>query len=103
MEVALLTAGELTRPDTNLRRAPWPELIALYDGPIRKASSKTDLIAALSSTFKDSVRRFRELGEEGVLQPITPSTVRRAPGWPRWSPASPTSSTTAASSPSMSA
>jgi uncharacterized damage-inducible protein DinB len=71
MEVALLTAGELGRPDTDLRREPWPQLLALYDGPIRKASSKTDLIAALSSTFKDSVRRFRDLGEEAILQPIT--------------------------------
>jgi hypothetical protein len=71
MEVALLMAGELCRPDTNLRREPWLQLLALYDGPIRRASSKTDLIAALSTTFRDSVRRFRELGEDGVLQPIT--------------------------------
>jgi uncharacterized damage-inducible protein DinB len=71
MEVALLMTGELCRADTNLRREPWPQLLAAYDGPIRKASSKTDLIAALSSTFKESVRRFRELGEDGVLQPIT--------------------------------
>ena len=71
MEVALLMTGELTRPDTDLRRAPWPELLALYDGPIREANSKVDLIAALSSTFKEAVRRFRDLGEEGVLKPIT--------------------------------
>jgi uncharacterized damage-inducible protein DinB len=71
MEVALLMAGELGRPDTDLRREPWTQLLARYDGPIRKASSKTDLIAALSSTFKDSVGRFRALGEDGILQPIT--------------------------------
>jgi uncharacterized damage-inducible protein DinB len=71
MEVSLMMAGELGRPDTDLRRHPWPQLLALYDGPIRKAASKTDLIAALSRTFKDSVQRFRDLGEEGILQPIT--------------------------------
>lgn len=38
---------------------------------MRKATTKTDLIAALSSTFQDSVRRFRELGEEGILRPMT--------------------------------
>ena len=70
MEVSLMMAGELGRPDTDLRRHPWPQLLALYDGPIRRATSKTDLIAALSSTFKDSVRRFRDLGEEAILQPI---------------------------------
>jgi uncharacterized damage-inducible protein DinB len=71
MEVALLMAGELARPDTDLRRHPWPQLLAVYDGPIRTANSKTDLIAALSSTFKDSVKRFRDLGEQGILEPIT--------------------------------
>ena len=71
LEVALLMTGELCRPDTDLHREPWPQLLALYDGPIRRATSKTDLIAALSSTFPEAVRRFRELGEEGILQPIT--------------------------------
>src|SRR5437667_9410751 len=71
LEVALMMTGELTRPDTDLRREPWPQLLALYDGPIRKASSKTDLIAALSSTFQDSVRRFREHGEDDC-QPAHP-------------------------------
>ncbi len=71
LEVALMMTGELTRADTNLRREPWPQLLALYDGPVRKAGSKTDLIAALSSTFRESVRQFRELGEDGILQPMT--------------------------------
>jgi len=71
LEVALMMTGELCRPDTNLRREPWPQLLALYDGPVRKASAKTDLIAALSSTFEESVRRFRELGEGGIQEPIT--------------------------------
>jgi uncharacterized damage-inducible protein DinB len=71
LEVALMATGELARHDTDLRREPWLQLLALYDGPIRKASSKTDLIAALSSTFQESVRRFRALGEDGIQQPIT--------------------------------
>jgi uncharacterized damage-inducible protein DinB len=71
LEVALMMTGELGRADTNFRREPWPQLLALYDGPIRKASSKTDLMAALSSTFEESVRRFRELGEEGIQKAIT--------------------------------
>jgi uncharacterized damage-inducible protein DinB len=71
LEVALMMTGELGRTDTDFRRAPWPQLLALYDGPIRKASSKTDLMAALSSTFRESLRRFRELGEGGIQATIT--------------------------------
>ena len=74
---ALLMTGELTRPDTDFRREPWPQLLALYDGPIRKASSKTDLIAALGGTFQESLRRFRELGEDGIQQS---SALRREEG-----------------------
>jgi uncharacterized damage-inducible protein DinB len=71
LEVSLMMTGELTRSDTDFRREPWPQLLALYDGPIRKASSKTDLIAALGGTFEESLRRFHDLGEDGVQKVIT--------------------------------
>src|ERR1051325_9657857 len=31
MEVGMMGAGELSRPDTDFHRAPWPALLALYD------------------------------------------------------------------------
>lgn len=71
LEVALMMTGELSRPDTNFRRDPWPKLLARYDAPIRKATSKEDLLKVLETTFEDARARFRSLGEEGVQAVIT--------------------------------
>src|SRR5580765_6011809 len=30
LEVSMMMTGELTRPDTNLQRAPWPKLLRMY-------------------------------------------------------------------------
>jgi uncharacterized damage-inducible protein DinB len=71
MEVSLLMVGELTREDTNLKRAEWPKLLAMYDKPIRGLSSKKDLVAALKSTVKDGVKAFRGVGELHMMQLIS--------------------------------
>jgi len=71
MEVSLMMVGELTREDTNLRRAPWPKLLAMYSKPIDGLKSKRELVSALRSTVRDGVKAFRNAGELHMLQWIT--------------------------------
>ena len=71
MEVSLMMTGELTRDDTNLRRYPWPELIAHYSKPIDGLVRKKELLPALRSTIADGVNEFRRAGEVHMLQQIS--------------------------------
>lgn len=70
MEVSLLMVGELTRPDTNLRRMPFPKLVAHYAKEIQSLRGKRELLAALRRTLRDGVRQFRDAGEIHMLQQI---------------------------------
>ena len=70
MEVSLMMAGELSREDTNLHRAPWPKLLAMYSKPIVGLKSKRELLSALRSTLRDGVKAFRGAGELHMLQRI---------------------------------
>ncbi|HEY8131302.1 MAG TPA: DinB family protein [Thermoanaerobaculia bacterium] len=71
MEVSLMMVGELTREDTNLKRAPWPKLLAMYSKPIDGLKSKRDLVSALRSTVRDGSKAFREAGELHMMQLIS--------------------------------
>ena len=71
IEVAELMTGELTRPDTNFHRAPWPELIDQYAAHVKEARGKAELLALLKSSLDEGVARFREAGELAMLQLIT--------------------------------
>jgi uncharacterized damage-inducible protein DinB len=68
LEIAMMMTGELTRPDTNLRRAPWPKLLAMYAGPAYRATTKAELLKVLASQMKDAERKFRAAGELALLQ-----------------------------------
>lgn len=70
MEVSLMMVGELTREDTNLRRYPWPRLLAHYSKPIDDISGKRRLLSALRSTLRDGVKEFRRAGDIHMLQKI---------------------------------
>ena len=70
MEVSLMMAGELTRDDTNLRRAPFPKLVAMYAADVQKLRTKRDLIAAMKRTLREGVKEFRRAGELHMLQRI---------------------------------
>lgn len=70
LEVAMMMTGELTRPDTNLKRAPWPELLKMYAAEAYRAESKAELVSVLKSQFKDAEIKFREVGELHMLQLI---------------------------------
>ena len=71
LEVAMMMTGELTRPDTNFRRAPWPKLLQMYAGAAYEANSKRELLGLLKSQMKDADRKFREAGELMLFQFIT--------------------------------
>ncbi len=68
LEVAMMMTGELTRPDTNLHRAPWPKLLGMYAGPAYQANTKQALLALLQAQIKDAERRFRKAGELSLYQ-----------------------------------
>jgi uncharacterized damage-inducible protein DinB len=68
LEVALMMTGELTRPDTDFRRAPWPELLELYAGHLKGVSTKGELLAALRTSFAEAESKFLEAGELHLLQ-----------------------------------
>jgi uncharacterized damage-inducible protein DinB len=70
LEVSLMMAGELTREDTNLRREPWPRLLARYSKPIDGITGKRQLLAALRSTLRDGIKAFRTAGELHMMQQI---------------------------------
>ena len=67
MEVSLMMAGELTRPDTNLKRWPWPKLLNHYAGHVQSLRTKRELVAALKRTLKEGSAKFREAGELHML------------------------------------
>jgi uncharacterized damage-inducible protein DinB len=71
MEVSLMMVGELTRKDTDLKRAPWPKLLAMYSKPIDGLRSKRDLTSVLRSTVRDGSKAFREAGELHMMQLIS--------------------------------
>lgn len=70
LEVAMMMTGELTRPDTNFHRAPWPRLLGRYATAAWRARTKPVLLRLLSSQIKDGERRFRRAGELSLLQYI---------------------------------
>jgi len=70
LEVAMMMTGELTRPDTNFRRAPWPKLLKMYARAAYKADSRQELLKMLRSQLRDGRRAFRAVGELHMLQLI---------------------------------
>lgn len=68
LEVAMMMTGELTRPDTNFHRAPWPKLLARYAAPAYKANTKQELLDLLKSQLQDAVGKFRNAGELSLYQ-----------------------------------
>ena len=68
LEVAMMMTGEFTRPDTDLQRAPWPKLLAMYARPAGRAKTKRQLVSLLKSQIRDAEKRFRAQGELALYQ-----------------------------------
>lgn len=71
LEVALMMAGELTRADTDFRRAAWPELLDLHAAHVKAATTKAELLDLLWTTIGEAEQQFLEAGELQMLQFIT--------------------------------
>ena len=71
LEVAMMMTGELTRPDTNFHRAPWPKLLGLYAKPAYRAKTKAQLVRLLRTQQRDAERKFRGAGSLALYQFIT--------------------------------
>jgi uncharacterized damage-inducible protein DinB len=68
LEVALMMTGELTRPDTDFLRLPWPELLDHYAAHVSEVTAKADLLDLLRSSFSEAERAFLDVGELHMLQ-----------------------------------
>jgi uncharacterized damage-inducible protein DinB len=78
LEVAMMMVGELTRDDTNFRRAPWNQLLRKYAKPAYEATSRGELLRLLNSQLKDGIRQFEAVGELHMMQLI--ERFDRTPG-----------------------
>lgn len=68
VEVSELMVGELSREETDFRRAPFPELVREHAGDLSRAEGKEELLELLRTTLERGVERFREAGELHMLQ-----------------------------------
>jgi hypothetical protein len=70
IESSLLMSGELSRPDGDFLRKPYPELLKEHASGVSRHRTKAALLAALKRTHADGAKRFRAAGEIAVLQTI---------------------------------
>jgi uncharacterized damage-inducible protein DinB len=71
LEVAYMMTGELTRSDTDFRRASWPELLTQYAAHVYDAQTKKELLALLESQLEDAEKAFTKVGEAELWKTIT--------------------------------
>lgn len=70
MEVSMMMTEELTRPETNLTRAPFSALIRPHAEVLAKLKTRQELLRALDRTLRDGLARFRQAGELHLLGPM---------------------------------
>ena len=58
--------GEMCRPDTNLMRAPFLDLIKQYAGEVVSTKDKDGLLNLLASSQEAAAEKLRAFGEEGL-------------------------------------
>ncbi len=71
LEVAMLMTGELTRPDTDFRRKPWPKLLKTYAEAAYDAQTKRQLVSLLKRQMKEAEKQFQNAGELALFQFLT--------------------------------
>jgi uncharacterized damage-inducible protein DinB len=70
VESGLLMSGELSRPNGDFQRKPYPALMAEHTRGVARHRTKTALIAALTRTHAEGAKRIRAAGEIAMLQTI---------------------------------
>jgi uncharacterized damage-inducible protein DinB len=78
IESGMVMVGELTRPDGNFTRQPYPKFLAEYAGNLDTRQDRVSLIALLRGTLEEGTARFERAGEALMLQPITQFNGRPA-------------------------
>jgi uncharacterized damage-inducible protein DinB len=71
VESGLMMAGELSRPDGNFQRKPYPQLVREYARGIRPATTRSEALRMLKRTHAEGERKIRAAGELHMLQLIT--------------------------------
>lgn len=74
VESGLMMAGELSRPDGDFRRAPYPQLIKEHAKGwknLHRISRKSEVLGILKRTHTEGARKIRDAGELHLLQFIT--------------------------------
>jgi uncharacterized damage-inducible protein DinB len=70
IESGLMMSGELSRPDGDFLRKPYQALLRDHGRGVSRYRTKAALIAALTRTHADGVKRLSEFGEVAMLQTI---------------------------------
>ena len=70
LEVAMMMTAELTRDDTNFRRAPWPKLMQMHAAAAYKVKTRAETLRLLKTQLADGQKKFRAAGELHMLQHI---------------------------------
>ena len=71
VESGQMMAGELSRPDGNFRRKPYPQLLKEHARGLPSAAKKAALVKLLKQTHADGARKLAAAGELAMLQHIT--------------------------------
>jgi uncharacterized damage-inducible protein DinB len=69
-ESALMAAGELSRPDGNFQRQPYPDFIKEYAGTRTQVTHKAALVGLLKTIAAEAHEQLRAAGEPKLLEPI---------------------------------
>ena len=78
IESGLLMSGELSRPDGDFQRKPYPALLKEHSAGVARGRTKAALVAALKRTQAAGARRLRTAGEVAMLQTIRQFSGERA-------------------------
>lgn len=78
IESGLLMSGELSRPDGDFQRKPYPALLKEHASGVTRYQTKPSLLAGLTRTHTEGARRLRTAGEVAMLQTIRQFNGERA-------------------------
>jgi uncharacterized damage-inducible protein DinB len=70
IESGLMMSGELTRPDGDFQRQPYPKFLKEYAKGVANHRTRTALLKALTRTQADGDALIRSAGEVWMLQTI---------------------------------
>ena len=70
VESGLMMAGELTKPDGDFRRKPYPQLLKEHASGLPETTKKSQIVKLLKRTHTEGDKKIRAVGELFMLQPI---------------------------------